>query len=186
MKVRSLPEDMGAMYPEPHDHRRYGHGHHLRVEQSKAVAQWLASWGSIGSVADLSCGNAEIALAAAPSGAVMWLGDFAPGYAYTGPIEQTIKQIEPVDLFICCETLEHLEKPGWVLSRIRDKARYLLLSTPFDNFGDTNAEHLWEWDRRGVEDLIESHGWRILHFSESNTRPIDGIYRYGIWALEAA
>lgn len=183
-RLRDLP-DMDSTYVEPHDHRRFGHGHHLRVEQTKAVVRWLTEWKDVDTVADLSCGNAEIARAAG-NNVMLFLGDYAPGHRFHGPIEETIKQIHLVGLFICCETLEHLDDPGHVLCQIRDTADYLVLSTPVCNFGDQNPEHLWEWNRGGVEDLLRETGWSVLHFSESDTRPLDGVYRYGIWALEAA
>lgn len=183
-RLRDLP-DMDSTYVEPHDHRRFGHGHHLRVEQTKAVVRWLAEWKDVATVADLSCGNGEIARAA-DNNVTRYLGDYAPGYYFHGPIEETIEQIQAVDLFICCETLEHLDDPAFVLQRIHAKSDFLVLSTPVNNFGDPNAEHLWEWNRGGVEDLLRETDWSILHFSESDTRPLDGVYRYGIWALEAA
>lgn len=186
LRLRDLP-DMDSTYVEPHDHRRFGHGHHLRVEQTKAVVRWLAEWKRIATAADLSCGNGEIVRAAGFAfGDPYILGDYAPGYEFQGPIEETIEQIPVVDLFVCCETLEHLDDPGGVLQRIHAKSDFLVLSTPVNNFRDPNAEHLWEWNRGGVEDLLADTGWSILHFSESDTRPLDGVYRYGIWALEAA
>ena len=184
-RLRNLP-DMQATYAVPHDHRLYGHGHHLRVEQTKAVARWLAEWKGCVSAADLSCGNGEVLTDLGRVGVTQrHYGDFAPGYDYHGPIEQTIEEIPNVDLFICCETLEHLDKPLHTLSRIRDKARYMILSTPVENWKDANGEHLWAWSQRGVEHLTSSTGWGILHFTLSDTRPLDGIYTYGIWALEA-
>lgn len=190
-RLRALP-DLATTYTEPHDHRRFGHGHHLRVKQTIAVAKWLHEWGGCGSVADLSCGNGHVAIAAATSGDRVYLGDYAPGYEFRGPIEQTHAELweatdhKGVDLFVCCETLEHLDDPDLVLRQLRRISRYLVLSTPVDNWDDANGEHLWAWDRVGVEDLFKAAGWQELHYTESDTRPIDGVYQYGIWALEAA
>lgn len=183
-RLRNLP-DMQATYTEPHDHRLYGHGHHLRVEQTKAVARWLAEWKGCVSAADLSCGNGEVLTDLGRAGVTQrHYGDFAPGYDYHGPIEQTIEEIPNVDLFICCETLEHLDDPQAVLKKIRSKARLLVLSTPIENWNDPSAEHCWSWDRAGVDDLLNQTGWGVLHFSLSDT-VMENYYRYGIWALEA-
>jgi len=63
MRVRlrpdPTPDELAAMYAEPHDHRRWGAGHDIRVRQTIALGQWLAIECSAKSLADLSCGNYE-------------------------------------------------------------------------------------------------------------------------------
>lgn len=172
------------MYQEPHDHRRYGHGHWLRVETTKLVVRGITDNYTVGSVADLSCGNAEIALSIDNPAPVAFLGDFAPGYEFTGPLEQSVWQIPQVDLFICSETIEHLDAPHQALGAIRLKADRLVLSTPVGTNrpgGDDNAEHLWCWDREGVESLLCAAGWTPELFCSVDTRPME-TYNYGIWS----
>lgn len=171
---------LDEMYTEPHDHRRYGHGHHLRVELTKV----LARENSLGmqSVADLSCGNGEIARSLKFKRTI--LGDFAPGYKITGPIERTIEEINLVDLFICSETIEHLRNPSLVLGKIRERATKLVLSTPIEAWGDTNKEHLWAWDRAGVEYLLEAAGWAPEVFASLDSRVFGEAYLYGIWICQ--
>lgn len=184
-RLRPLPTpaELAAMYAEPHNHRAYGHGHHLRVEQSKVFTQWLAGWQPISSAADLSCGNGEVLkdLFDGHRDLQPHYGDIAPGWGYEGPIEETIYQIPDVDLFICCETLEHLDHPEAVLGRIRAKAHFLLLSTPIENWNDANAEHLWAWSREDVEGMLVSAGWHVTAFASVDSRPLLEPYLYGLW-----
>lgn len=163
------------MYAVPHDHRRYGRGHGERV----AATILLASSVPAQTVADLSCGNAAIATALCPSPV---LGDAAPGYPIHGPIEETLLQIEPVDMLILSETLEHVDNPQLVLARIADKTRILILSTPLECWGDTNAEHLWAWDRDAVEALAGE--FTVKAFTHVDSTAYGEPYDYGIWHFE--
>lgn len=189
-RLRPLP-DLAEVYKEPHDHRAYGHDHAVRVALTQGLGVWLANWKGCRSGADLSCGNGKIAdHIAVHAGTRFVLGDYAHDdrYDYHGLMELTLVElgadIVSVDLFVCCETIEHLEDPGYVLKTIRRQASCLLLSTPIDNFGDTNPEHLWAWDRDGVTELFTRAGFTELAFAASIVQPdIGGAYTYGIWAL---
>ena len=197
MKVRlrdaHSPETLAAMYAMPHDHTRYGNGHHLRVEMTKVMCRWLADVERIRDVADLSCGNAAIARSirrGQDNVPHLHLGDFTPegaekwGYQYGGPIEETIAKIPRVDLFICSETLEHLDDPATVLRLIRSTAGALVLTTPIDAFHDTNAEHYWAWDRDGVELMLAETMWNPILFNALDTRPLGEPYCYGMWVCQ--
>lgn len=193
-RLRPLPsaEQLAAMYPTPHDHRLWGQGHHDRVEATIALAIDTLSGPERSSVADLSCGNGEIARRVydgprTVDGAypLLYLGDLAaldtrlPGYKLCGPVEETLQLIAPVAAFVCSETIEHLDEPGKVLALARTKAVALILSTPLDCWEDTNAEHLWAWDQDGVEDLCARAGWRPQAFRRLPTE----VYTYGIWVM---
>lgn len=164
--------ELAEMYAEPHDHRRWG-DHEVRVSFTVASGLRLAGPG-VASAADLSCGNGSI-LEAMPA-AVKHYGDFAPGYDITGPIERTIEQIPDVELFVCCETIEHLDDPDAVLKAIRAKTSLLLLSTPVDAWDDGNAEHYWAWDREAVEAMLTEAGFTVRDYTE-----VAPSYRFGIW-----
>lgn len=181
-RLRSMPnaEELAIMYAEPHDARAYGHGHWLRVEHTVALATWMRNDFELLTVADLSCGNAQIVERSHPWRQV-YLGDFAPGYGISGPIEETIEQIPQVDLFVLSETLEHVNRPVEVLKQIRAKATYLLLSTPIGETTDDNPEHLWGWDQEGVQLLLDRAGWLRPLARTDLTLPDTTSYQ--IWSM---
>lgn len=177
-------DELAALYSEPHDHRRFGHGHHLRVEATKVMAKWMVEAGRLTSVADLSCGNGEIATSLRLGPRKTILGDYAPGYAYTGPLEETLPRISEVDLYICSETLEHLDDPKAALFQMRDAAEHLLVTTPINAWGDANGEHYWAWDREGVEGLFAQTGWEPIMFMTVDSTVLGETYEYAIWGCK--
>jgi hypothetical protein len=183
-RLRPLPspEQLAAMYPAPHDHRIYGRGHHERVEATIALALATITDEHRVSVGDMSCGNGEIARRIGMT-AHLHLGDFAPGYPYNGPLEQTLDEMPNVHTYICSETLEHVDDPAAVLEQIRGKAGHLVLSTPLECWDDANGEHLWAWDRQGVETLAAAAGWTALAFDSVDSRAYGEPYLYGLWVF---
>ena len=129
------------------------------------------------SIADLSAGGAKITpTIAAHYGVTPVLGDFGKRYRYpiTGRIEETIGTIEPVDLFVCSETLEHLEDPDPVLAQIRTKTKRLLLTTPvWEEPYLVSHGHLWTWRSEDVDDMLTAAG-----FTEWEYR---GVSLFGLW-----
>lgn len=166
-------EELSRIYAIPHRHDQW-EDHVHRVERTIAFARRNALYGR---VADLSCGDGTIALALS-SEAI--LGDFAPGYPLQGPIDETIKKIPFVDVFILSETLEHLDTPVRTLQKIRNKTRSLLLTTPVHPPGviDENPEHYWTWNAGGVESVLNEAHFSVIDYEEC----FNGIgYTYGIW-----
>lgn len=172
-------EQLAEIYAQPHNHLLWGHGHYLRIQFSIELGKWAAKNFGLNKLADLSCGNAAAAKGIGCKTTI--LGDFAPGYDYTGPIEQTIEQIPNVDIFVNLETLEHLEQPGEVLKQIRQKSRYLLLSTPIEAWEDGTPEHYWAWDTEGVESLMRDAGWSANMYATLDSGYIGEPYKYGFW-----
>lgn len=188
-RLRPLPspEELAAMYPTPHDHRIYGRGHGERVEATIELALKIPEEHRR-SIGDLSCGNGVIARQIAAPDARLHLGDFATlaltapnEIGYLGTIEETLHLMPAVHTFVCSETLEHLDHPDQVLRLIATKAAWLVLSTPLDCWEDTNAEHLWAWDRDGVEELLVDNGWCLEYFASVDSRAWGEPYLYGIW-----
>ena len=179
------PERLAEIYRQTHDHRLYGRGHGERVQGMIDLGRRDTSWSS---VADLSCGNGEVARALHVSGRRI-LGDIGAnalslGYDFCGPIEETIEQIDSVELFISGETLEHLDDPMLILCRARDKATSLLLSTPIDNWNDSNEQHYWAWSREAVDRMLQETGWRIpMQYREVDSIAYGEAYKYGIWLI---
>jgi hypothetical protein len=170
------PDELARIYAKPHDHTAF-HDHKLRVAATIQIGKWLAP--AMNSAADLSCGNGAILYGLNAFERVF--GDYAPGWSLTGPIEETIDQIEPVDMFVCSETIEHLDDPDAVLAKIRAKTKVLLLSTPVDAWDDANLEHYWAWSRTDVEEMLAVAGFKSVVFSEVDFRPCGMVYSFGIW-----
>lgn len=170
--------DLRRIYGKTHNHAKWA-DHRLRVQVTAQMARWLAD--GVNSAADLSCGDGVI-LSAIDCDVKIY-GDLAAGYEIQGPIEQTLETIPKVGLFICAETVEHLDDPDTVLVDIRDKCDRLVLSTPVEAWSDANVEHYWAWSRSGVETMLGAAGFRIRAYNELDTRMLSRAgYRYGIWA----
>jgi len=178
LRPRWSDEELARIYAKPHNHSIYGRGHGVRVEVTQNILKDMAREVNARTSADLSCGN----------GAILnilniekHLGDFAPGYNYTGPLEKTIHEIPNVDIYVCSETLEHLDEPEYALHLIRQKSKSLVLSTPIEQWNDTNEEHYWAYDRQGVEELLLGSGWKPDVFLFLDTQVFGEPYKYGIW-----
>lgn len=169
-------ETLRKIYAKPHNHTQWD-DHLIRVAVTAQFAH--ACTNHVDSAADLSCGDGTILNAL--NADTKYFGDFAPGYDLTGPVDDTIQQIPVVDLYVCCETLEHLDDPAATLKLIRSKAKALVLSTPVDAFGDTNPEHYWAWSREGVEQLLTDAGFTVKVYAAVDCRPSGGEYCFGVW-----
>jgi hypothetical protein len=167
--------ELAHLYQKPHEHRQW-RDHIHRVNMTIAMAKW---WGELNSIADLACGDG--AIIDALDARVKYKGDFAPGYEIVGALEETIHQIPVVDLFICSETIEHLDKPFEALKLIRAKSRHLILTTPNGESDSNNPQHYWGWDMAGMGSMLEEAGWNIeittlISFKDKNL-----IYDYQMW-----
>lgn len=174
------PDTLDKMYAAPHSTSDFiDHG--FRVADTVAAVRAWTPWPSWMSAADLSCGDGAI-LNAIPAARKVY-GDLAPhpDHQLTGPLESTLPRLEQVELYVCCETLEHLDDPLAVLQLIRDRAGFLLLSTPIDAWDDDNPEHYWVWNREGVEGLLRRAGFEPTDFTTSDHRASGFRYCFGIW-----
>lgn len=179
------PEELRTMYSRTYNHKTWD-DHKIRVEQT---IRWLHS--CVGSglssqeifiAADLSCGDGTILDSLTPYVPTRIYGDFVahPRNDVTGPIEETIDRIPPVDLFICTETIEHVQLPSVLLQAIRAKTRYLFLTTPnTENGGLANPEHIWEWDTDGMREMLNLAGFT----GDVELIPTD-YYTYQLWACK--
>lgn len=174
--------ELNEIYATPHDHAIYGRGHGIRVNMTIQLAKDMAYQVEAKSVADLSCGNGAIAKALDVEKTI--LGDYAEGYEYSGLLEVNLKKIENVDLYICSESIEHVENPSLVLNLIRSKAQTLVLSTPIDAWYDTNDEHYWAWGKQDVEMLLKNAGWTPDVFVMLDTTVFGEPYIYGMWGCK--
>jgi hypothetical protein len=60
-------------------------------------------------------------------------------------------------------------------------SRRILLSTPVDEFDDANGEHLWAWDRDGVESMLLEAGWVPRVYMALDCKVFGDVYCYGTW-----
>jgi len=138
--------------------------HRWRIDATIALAKWFEP---IAIAADLSCGTGRILTEIC--WARKWFGDIAlpesaagPLNYLNGPIEETIHMIPDVDLFVCTETLEHLEDPDAVLREIRNRTRYLVTSVPVCGGPDLDPGHLWDWDVEGFGNMLDAAGFEMV------------------------
>ncbi len=185
MRVRLRPkwsnDELKRIYAVPHNSSHW-RDHHLRVDTTIQTAIWM---GGTRSIADLSCGDAKIARGASELSTRIYLGDYAPGYEFCGPIEETIELIPQVELFILSETIEHLDDPDAVLRQIRAKAEKLVLSTPDGegiNYDDPgNEQHYWGWTADDMCEMLTEAGWNPEVHQSINFHNPAYIYNFQIW-----
>lgn len=177
-------------YDTPYDHTRWEE-HRRRIEwTSRELLRFVnRTWGEMLEITagDLTCGDATIMrnLVAERVGAVhTTVGDIVhnPNIAYdvVGPIEQTVTDAGPRDgwdVFICTETLEHLDDPDTVLRLLRERCRSLLVTTPLNEWDDGNWEHVWGWDFQGVNEMLQDAGFHIAKYAQLAC----DYYTYGLW-----
>ena len=179
MRTRLRPayseQELARVYETPHQHSQWK-DHQLRVQMTIAFASWFKD---VQSIADLSAGDAVI-INSIPA-TTRYIGDFAPAYEFTGAIDDTIDLIPKVDLFICSETIEHLDDPEKTLAKIRAKTKALIVTTPDSETNDQNPQHYWGWDADGVRELLEGAGFKPVIFNALRFEEPNLIYDYQFW-----
>jgi len=177
------PSNLRDIYATPYDTYKWP-AHRIRASVTVAFAEAMIKQYWVRKVADLSCGDGSI------SGDIAKYADHRFGdlsgeswLNWHGPIEETIEKLSYTDLFVCTETIEHLNDPDAVLRRIRPRTRHLLLSTPINAWDDyKNPEHYWAWDREYVESMLGEAGFKACSYIELDLRNMpDGEYCFGIW-----
>lgn len=169
------PGELAAVYAGGYDHTRWP-DHVERVAKTAAVLDEFAAETGSATVADLSCGDGAIVGLSEHPWRERHLDDITLG----GPIERTIEALEPVDMFVCSETLEHVEDPDDLLAKIRTRAKHLLLTTPCGEDDDDNPEHYWGWDTGDIRQMLTAAGWsdcRVELFSPESV----AYYTFQIW-----
>lgn len=181
------PDGLAELYREPYDCFERGADHIERVMVTAGLAAGAMARFGLSSAADLSAGTGAVLLNAAKlSGRDVHLyqSDLVEHQDLDdhGPIEQTLDRCPEVDLFVCSETLEHLDDPDAVLLRIAQKARYLVLSTPDGERDTVNPEHYWGWGSEDVRAMLHGSGFRPLSLLKFTPTPL--YYTFQIWLAE--
>lgn len=133
--------------------------HVRRVTFTRNLIQGLITEHGLTTMADLSCGDAEVT--STLTGLThRHLRDFTD---HGEDILSLLNGVlDPVDLFVCTETIEHLEAPWTVLERIREKTKWLVLSCPNDEKNAENWEHYWSFEQDDVRDMLTQAGFTDL------------------------
>ena len=177
MKIRLRPahseSQLAEIYAKPHQHNKFD-DHIQRVNKSIELLKAFDTYDSIG---DLSAGDATIINALDAD--KKYIGDFAEGYQFRGNIDQTIADMPNVDLFICSETLEHLDDPETILKKIRAKTKYLFVSTPCGEKDANNIEHYWGWDNEDVKQMLIDTGFDPVEYFLLEFP--GGVYNFQMW-----
>jgi hypothetical protein len=149
-------------------------GHQERLHLAAEFVQDALSRPDAFTVSDLGCGDGGLlSLIKGIPDTISWGYDFCPANA-AGWAEREV-HAEQRDVFrggwegavigdvvAMTETLEHLADPHGVLARLRDRAKYLVCSSPWnENPSQHDACHAWAWDLEGYASMIESAGWAI-------------------------
>jgi len=161
------------------------------------VTAGLIAWLKPHSVLDPACGDGSIVLAADRIYGIerISLSDIsrpnietlpiAPGTegveVWCHSIETAIVASRTVDVIVLTEILEHLPDPDSILVGAREKATWLVASSPEMRPGqmDTNAEHLWQFDGDGYVEMLQGAGWRPFH--KTHMAFPDLVYDFQIW-----
>jgi len=160
-------EERARIYHRTYDHTWWP-DHLERVAKTSQLLGRFAAETGAQTIADLSCGDAAIIQNCTHAWRDVHVGDLVlpppgvRGYYYSGPIEETVARIPAVDMFLCSETLEHVEDPDALLRAIRDRAKHLLLTTPCGENHTRNPEHYWGWGWQDVKDMLLAAGWTDL------------------------
>lgn len=177
-------QQLAQLYAKPYSCWERGDDHIERVYATAGLVAGLMQRHTLASLADLSCGDGMIARTAAVlvPNTRLWLGDLvpAPKLDAVGPIEDTMASFVQADLWLCSETLEHLDDPDQVLAAGRERARWLVCSTPLAAWNDPNPEHYWAWDAPDVYDMLTAAGWMPRTYATLQPEP--DYYRFQLWA----
>lgn len=180
-------DELSKIYAGAFDQRALGWGGDARVVTSGMIGKLLLlDHPGNPKIVDLAAGNGAIArdIAASVDGHVT-LGDYGRGFPIQGRIEDTILD-HPGDLFVCCETLEHLWDPDLVLHLARERFSFLVGSVPLWERAEQeqNGEHYWAFDREGAEAMFADAGWSVEYFAEVPGYPVGGAggtYQCGVF-----
>jgi hypothetical protein len=148
------PEELVRVYDHQYTHTWWPDHIERVAETARVLDEFAASVGAR-SIADLSCGDGAIVLQSRHPWERRTLGD----YTSTGPIETELDSLDHVDMYLCSETLEHVEDPDALLAKIRSRADYMLLTTPHAEADSNNPEHYWSWDQEDIRVMLDAAGW---------------------------
>jgi hypothetical protein len=169
-------DQLAEIYAHAYDSTRWPE-HVERIKQTIAYGQRLIDTHSLKTCADFSAGDRSV------TGGFHNLEQLETSDGHI--LEDLAGMSEPVDLFVCTETIEHLEAPWTVLEAIAEKTKWLILSTPLDEDpGIGNHEHYWSFDDVDINWLLAQSG-----FEDRRMVLIGGegwTYTYQLWTARSS
>lgn len=167
-RVRPTPtgSELDELYAHPNDASRWAE-HRLRLDITRALAR--ETFGDLAVVVDPAAGKSPLALDLAGREAVT--GDLSPRAPVDRPGVDAITFLDELppnyaDLVLLGEILEHVDDPVELLAAACRAGRRLIVSTPLDEPAGVNPEHVWRWNRPGVEYLLGAAGWWPVAYAQ--------------------
>lgn len=173
--------ELAALYAGGYDHTRF-EDHVERIAHTIALLDGLAAKTDARSVADLACGDAAIVHGSAHSWETRVLSDLSRDGV---KIEDAVLVMEPVDVFVCTEIIEHVDQPARLLREIAKRARWIILSTPDGAFNDENPEHYWAWDQEAMDTLLRAGGWVDRDVTTFMPKALGSPYLFQFWTARS-
>lgn len=175
-------EELRQVYGHPYQPHLHAE-HTQRLEYTAMVADALINNHGIQTAADLSAGDRT--LVHRLGGEARFDRVVTHDLSDDGrDIFVALLELEPVDLFLLTETVEHLEAPWDLLEQVWWKTRWLLLTCPLtEPPGTGNWEHYWSFDLVDLRAMLEQAGYVDLEvdtLSGSNW-----TYTYQIWTARS-
>ena len=195
----ALPNREPVDYQVARDNHQWN-DHMLRVSVTASLLSWLRPV----TVMDPACGDASVVRAAHGMRSInaAFLSDISkPNFYRVGvefrpelpaelrvdclSIEDALRDPGVFDAVVLTEILEHVEDPVAILKMARERATWVVASSPLyldDSILDPNPEHLWQFDAVGYEEMLTEAGWTPsvfmpVHLSEY-------VYDFQIWAAK--
>ena len=169
-------EAQHSFYEHHFSHRSH-ESHISRVEHTIKIGQGLIDRVGIKTIADFSAGDRAIVMGLAGYEEA-WLSDYSDDGVDI--LDRLREDTRTYDLFVCTETIEHVEQPWTLLEEIAKRTTWILLSTPLDEDPtENNWEHYWSFGADDVDDLLTQAGfdWSVVNVF----KPATGPYTYQIW-----
>lgn len=167
MKLREVHTDqeLEKVYGDGQGFREKGFDFTYRMNVLSSAVRLCLDRFTIESIADLACADCLPIASSIVVGQelpALHLGDFAKVNVanakqlfkqyksltyYHGRIEDTVDEIPKVDLFILNEILELVSEPEKVLSKIKTRARYVVVLTPCnEKKREDGFNNCWSWN----------------------------------------
>jgi len=151
-------------------------------------------------VCDPACGDASVVTAAHALSPIKRaiLGDISPDtVAKLVPLDpgfevdrrvadasKTLRSLDHVDAIVLTEFLEHIIDPDAVLRLARQKARWLVASSPITDGRDHTKQHYWAFDMEGYREMLEEAGWKPKAWFTANCEAHPYGLGFQVWAAE--